>query len=111
MAYWEISREIVEFEQRGKARAGYGERLLQQLSGDLTGKFGKGFSAENLRLIRKFYITFGKSKTLSWKFEKEQKSRTSSGKSREEPKYKIALPSEQELRLKLKSIPLSSSNN
>lgn len=81
IAYWEIGREIVEFEQEGKARAGYGERLLQQLSGDLTGKFGKGFSAENLRLMRKFYITFGKSKTLSWKFEKGGKSKTSSGKS------------------------------
>jgi hypothetical protein len=27
-AYWEIGREIVEEEQRGQQRAGYGERLV-----------------------------------------------------------------------------------
>ena len=31
-AYWYIGREIVEEEQRGKERAGYGEALIQQLS-------------------------------------------------------------------------------
>ncbi len=67
LAYWEIGREIVEFEQKGKARAEYGENLLMKLSADMTAKFGRGFSAENLRLMRKFYITFRKSKTLSWK--------------------------------------------
>ncbi|MCK4357852.1 MAG: hypothetical protein KAW92_03790 [Candidatus Cloacimonetes bacterium] len=79
LAYWEIGREIVEFEQKGKARAEYGENLLKKLSADMTAKFGRGFSAENLRLMRKFYITFGKSKTLSWKSDKE-KSQTLSAK-------------------------------
>ncbi len=67
LAYWEIGREVVEFEQKGKIRAEYGEELLKRLSADLTDKFGKGFSAENLRLMRKFYITYQKSKTVSWK--------------------------------------------
>jgi len=30
--YWEIGRRIVENEQDGKRRAGYGEALLKQLS-------------------------------------------------------------------------------
>lgn len=69
LAYWEIGREIVEFEQKGKIRAEYGEELLIRLSADLSAKFGRGFSAENLRLMRKFYITYQKSKTVSWKSE------------------------------------------
>jgi len=81
LAYWEIGREIVEFEQKGKARAEYGENLLKRLSADMTTRFGRGFSAENLRLMRKFYITFGKSKTLSWKSE-EQRFQTLPGKSK-----------------------------
>jgi hypothetical protein len=28
MSYWEVGRIMVEEEQRGKARAGYGQRLL-----------------------------------------------------------------------------------
>ena len=34
LAYWEIGKEIVEFEQKGKTRAGYGEKLLQRFSAD-----------------------------------------------------------------------------
>lgn len=58
LAYWEIGREIVEFEQKGKMRAEYGERLLIRLSEDLTQKFGRGFSVDNLQLMRKFYLTY-----------------------------------------------------
>ena len=58
LAYREIGREIVEFEQKGKLRAEYGQRLLIKLSEDLTQKFGKGFSADNLQLMRKFCMTF-----------------------------------------------------
>jgi len=75
LAYWEIGREIVEFEQKGKARAEYGQRLLIKLSEDLTQKFGKGFSVDNLQLMRKFCITFpGKQiyETPSRKFQKRQ---------------------------------------
>lgn len=35
-SYWEIGRRIVEAEQKGKRRAGYGEQLIELLSVDLT---------------------------------------------------------------------------
>ena len=58
LAYYEIGREIVEFEQKGKARAGYGEELINKLSKDMTEKFGRGFSEINLRNMRRFYLEF-----------------------------------------------------
>jgi hypothetical protein len=54
--YWEIGRRIVEFEQGGKARAEYGEALLVRLAGDLTAKFGRGFSKSNLFQMRGFFL-------------------------------------------------------
>jgi len=56
--YWEIGRRIVEFEQQGKKRAGYGEQLLEQLAADLTARFGRGFSIDNLENMRLFYLTY-----------------------------------------------------
>src|SRR5271168_1769616 len=41
--YWRIGRRIFEQEQRGKERAGYGDRLVDQLGRDLTSRFGRGF--------------------------------------------------------------------
>jgi len=70
--YWEIGRRIVEFEQRGKRRARYGQELLKRLAGDLTAKFGRGFGVDNLELFRAFYLTFPPcqiSETLSRKSE------------------------------------------
>jgi len=58
LAYYEIGREIVEFEQKGKVRAGYGEELIKRLSKDMTEKFGKGFSEINFRNMRRFYLEF-----------------------------------------------------
>jgi predicted nuclease of restriction endonuclease-like (RecB) superfamily len=57
-AYWHVGREIVEEEQRGQDRAGYGERLMRELSANLTREFGKGFSVTNLQYIRQFYLTY-----------------------------------------------------
>jgi len=54
-AYWEIGRRIVEFEQGGKATAGYGEKLLARIAGDLTARFGRGFGVDNLQRMRLFY--------------------------------------------------------
>lgn len=65
LAYWEIGREIVEFEQRGKVRAEYGGKLLEKLSADMTAYFGKGFSERNLRNMRAFYLNFPIRQTLS----------------------------------------------
>ncbi len=63
--YWQIGRHIVEFEQKGNIKAEYGSELLDRLSKDLTAEFGKGFSRSNLVYIRKFYLAFPKSETLS----------------------------------------------
>ena len=53
--YWEIGRRIVEVEQEGEQTAEYGTQLIDRLSGDLTRKFGRGFSQMNLRQMRRFY--------------------------------------------------------
>lgn len=57
-AYWLIGREIVEVEQGGKERAAYGDELIRRLAAKLTRRFGKGFSAPNLRNMRQFYLAF-----------------------------------------------------
>ena len=63
--YYEIGRMIVEEEQNGKDRAEYGKQLLKGLSKQLNNEFGKGFSVETLEKIRRFYLTYSKSSTLS----------------------------------------------
>jgi predicted nuclease of restriction endonuclease-like (RecB) superfamily len=57
-AYWQIGRRIVEEEQKGQERAGYGEGLIKELSKQLTAEFGRGFSIANLRNFRQFYLVF-----------------------------------------------------
>ena len=57
-AYFEIGKAIFEKEQQGKSRAGYGTQLLKELSAYLTDRFGKGFSADNLKLMRRFYVVY-----------------------------------------------------
>ena len=56
--YWEFGRRIVEFEQGGSKRAAYGEELLRTLSADLSTRFGRGFSVDNLELFRAFYLAY-----------------------------------------------------
>ncbi|MDR3000110.1 MAG: DUF1016 N-terminal domain-containing protein [Fibromonadaceae bacterium] len=56
--YWNIGCRIVKQEQKGKERADYGEKLIENLSRYLTGIFGKGFSEANLQNMRRFYLTF-----------------------------------------------------
>jgi len=56
--YWEIGRRIVEFEQGGAERAQYGKGLLKRLSGELTARFGRGFSRHNLARFRDFCLVF-----------------------------------------------------
>jgi predicted nuclease of restriction endonuclease-like (RecB) superfamily len=57
-AYWNVGRMIVEEEQQGKERAGYGEALIRSLSEQLTLDFGKGFGVSNLFAFRQFYLAF-----------------------------------------------------
>lgn len=56
--YYEIGRYIVEDEQGGKVRAEYGKGVLKRVSERLTERLGKGWSEENLRLMRKFYTLY-----------------------------------------------------
>ena len=58
VANWLIGREIVEEEQKGKQRAGYGERVVAQLSTSLTTVYGSGWSAQNLAYMRQFYLGY-----------------------------------------------------
>jgi len=54
--YWQIGRRIVEFEQKGAARAEYGTELLGYLASNLSQRFGRGFSRQNLQQMRLFYL-------------------------------------------------------
>lgn len=68
--YWQIGRNIVEFEQGGQARAEYGKALLTHLSRDLSLRHGKGFSRSNVIYMRLLYLHYSKgqkpSDLLSW---------------------------------------------
>lgn len=66
-ANWQTGHYIVEYEQKGTHRAQYGKQLLENLSKDLTRLRGKGFSRSNLTYMRKLYLAFPKSETLSHK--------------------------------------------
>ena len=57
-AYWLVGRRIVESEQKGGKRAGYGEELLERLSVDLGKRYGRGFSRQNLQQMRQFYLLY-----------------------------------------------------
>ena len=57
-AYWNVGRKIVEEEQRGEKRAGYGAQLVQRLSESLGSEFGRGFSVQSLWNMRQFYQFF-----------------------------------------------------
>jgi hypothetical protein len=103
-AYWQIGKSIIE-EQGGDERAEYGVGLLKDLSKQMTQDFGKGFTVSNLKNMRQFYQTFPNSyalrSELSWthynlllRVENETQVFAS--------KYKLYLPSEEELLNELK---------
>ena len=58
LAYWHIGREIVLELQAGEERAAYGKRLIEELSQQLSARYGKGFSTPNIKLFRQFYSSF-----------------------------------------------------
>ena len=71
-AYWLIGHRIVEFEQSGEERAEYGAALIERLAEDLTGRFGRGFSRQNVQNMRLFYLSYPPGQicqTVSGKFE------------------------------------------
>ena len=57
-ANWLIGRQIVEAQQAGKDRAGYGEELITTLSRALSAEYGAGFSVTGLLYIRAFYLAY-----------------------------------------------------
>ena len=57
-AYWLTGRCIVEFEQSGEDRAKYGAALIERLAEDLTRRFGRGFSRQNVQNMRLFYLSY-----------------------------------------------------
>lgn len=58
LTYFEIGKNIVEFEQQGNLRSEYANKTLLNLSKKLSSKFGKGFSDRNLRNMRAFYLAY-----------------------------------------------------
>lgn len=58
IAYWLIGREIVQEIQNGEQRAEYGKQLVENLSKELTKRYGRGFSTTNIKYLRLFYQTY-----------------------------------------------------
>ncbi|MFT3718577.1 PDDEXK nuclease domain-containing protein [Pseudorhodoferax sp.] len=57
-ANWLIGQQIVEAEQGGARRAGYGQALLASLSERLSQDYGEGFSVSALKYMRLFYLGY-----------------------------------------------------
>jgi len=79
--YWEIGRRIVEFEQGGKAKAEYGQKLIERLASDLTARHGRGFSKRNVEQMRAFYLGWEIAQTPSAQLEARAKCSTLSSES------------------------------
>src|SRR3989344_1114745 len=63
--YWQIGKQIIEYEQYGEEKAEYGSALLDKISRDLKMKYGKGFSRRNILDMRRFYQSYPKWQTVS----------------------------------------------
>ena len=63
-AYWLVRRYIVEFEQAGDERAEYRTAPIERLATDLTKRFGRGFSRQNIWQMRLFYHTYSSERIL-----------------------------------------------
>ena len=96
---WRIDQTIVEQEQGGAHWAEYSSNLLKHLSIDFKKRLGKGFALSSLSNMRKFYGCFlifdAPRQKLSWIAKycplNESKQLVAS-------RYKLYLPSEEELR-------------
>ncbi|MBR1468888.1 MAG: DUF1016 family protein [Prevotella sp.] len=56
--YWKVGRRIVEEEQHGQKRAGYGSKLIEFLARQLAANYGNSYSPRYLRAFRQFYTVF-----------------------------------------------------
>ena len=58
VANWLIGREIIEEQQQGSKRAGYGVQITSSLAERLNGNGVRGYGELSLRHCRQFYQTF-----------------------------------------------------
>lgn len=58
VANWLIGREIVEEQQQGAKRAGYGEQVIDQLTEDLRKIGVRGYGKASLKLCRQFFQSY-----------------------------------------------------
>jgi len=58
VANWLVGREIVEDEQQGRKKGVYGQREIAKLSDNLQTEYGNGYSIQNLRYMRQFYLEY-----------------------------------------------------
>ncbi len=57
-ANWLIGQQVVQAEQGGATRAGYGQALLKNLATRLSAEYGAGFSLTALKHMRGFYLGY-----------------------------------------------------
>ena len=62
--YWNIGKMIINI-QDGNDKAKYKDYILENLSFKLSNEFGRGFSKRNLERMRKFYLYYPITTTLS----------------------------------------------
>ena len=72
--YYGIGYYIVEYEQEGNYRASYGKQVLKKLSERLTATFHSGWSVEQLKLNRKFYLVYSKKVNTVYPIQENDKS-------------------------------------
>jgi hypothetical protein len=87
--YWLVGQRIIEHEQSGLERAGYGEALLKRLAQDLTTRLGRGFSERNLRQMRLFYLGWSIPQTVSAELVEAGIRQTPSAKSVTGPRFPL----------------------
>ena len=58
VANWLIGREIVEEQQHGAKRAGYGEQMVDQLAKDLRKNGIRGYGKASLKFCRQFFQSY-----------------------------------------------------
>jgi len=58
VANWLIGREIVEEQQQGAKRAGYGEKVISKLASSLKQQDRKGYGELTLNLCRQFFLAY-----------------------------------------------------
>ena len=66
-SYYNVGKLLVEA-QGGEERAKYGNRLIKEYSKRLTSELGKGYSIQNLKNMRRFYLVVEKRQSLIVQF-------------------------------------------